>query len=157
MDRGIGDTQSSLSNHSGLLGVDYGTFEVAMVVKTAERTHDVGSLSFLDLSHQSPDIIRNREHSQSVQTSFEHVGLNSNLVERSGPLADSLVRILSEKEINLLKGSTVCFNTVKASHFDDNWCNLLKHSYFRHILAGRLPHVPVKKGEFYFSCHIVFK
>ena len=135
MDRGVGDTKSCLCNHSGFLGMDYGTLEVAVVVQSAEGTHNVGSLSLLDLCHQCSHVIWHREHSQCVQTSFKHVGLDTGLVERSGPFPDSLVRILSEKEVHLLEGTTVGFNSVEASHVDDNRCNLLKHSYFRHIFA----------------------
>ena len=157
VDRRVGDTECSLSNHTCLFSVNDRTFEVAVVIQSAERTHNVGSLSLLNLCHKSTYVIRYREHSQCVKTSLKHVSLNSHLVERSRPLSYCLVRILSKQKVNLLKSTTVTFNAVKATHINNYRSNLLKHRDFWNVLSGRLPHIPVKKGEFYFSCHIILK
>ena len=82
--------------------------------------------------------------------------LNAGLMEWCGPLTHSLVRILSEKEIHLFECTAVCLYTVKASHIDDCRSYLLELVDSRNIFSRRLPHVPVNKGEFYFTSHIGF-
>ena len=106
-----------------------------MVVQAAERTRYVGSLCLLDLVHKFAHIGWNRIHTESVESSFQHMGLDSGLLEWSCPLAYGLVRIFSEKQIYLLEGTSVSLDTVKTSHIDNGRSNLLELVDSRHIFA----------------------
>ena len=90
-----------------------------MVVQAAERARNVRALGFLDLEHQFADICRNRVHTESVQASLEHMGLDAYLVERRSPLADRNVGILSIEEVHLLESAAVCLDAVEATHIND--------------------------------------
>ena len=72
------------------------------------------------------------------------------------PFADGHIRILSEKEVNLLEGSSVGLDTVKATHVNDRGGYFAKLVHSRDVFSITLPHVPVHQGELYFSCHICF-
>ena len=106
-----------------------------MVVQAAERTRYVGSLCLLDLVHKFAHICRNRIHTKSVESSFQHMGLDSSLLEWCSPFTYGFVRIFSEKQIYLLKSTSVSLDTVKASHVDNCWSDLLELVDSRHIFA----------------------
>ena len=150
------DTQSTLRNHSCLLGVLYRQLEVTCVVQTTERTYYINSLCLLNLVHQLTNICRNRVHTQTVQCTFEHHCLDSCLVERLCPLADCLVRIFTIKQVNLFECTSIGFNTRKASHL--NYCrsNFLQLVNTRNIFTSRLPHIPVNQTKFYLPSHYNF-
>ena len=124
-----------------------------MVVQSAERTGDVGALLFLDLEHQVADVPRYRVHPEGIEASFQHMGLDARLMERSRPLADRDVRILTEKEIHLFESASIGFYAVEAAHVDDCGTYLAKLVDPGNIFARTLPHIPVNQGELYFSCH----
>ena len=155
MDRGVGDRKSHLGNHTALLRALNRAAEVTVVIKTAERTGDVGALLFLDLEHQIPDISRDRIHPKGVQSPLKHVGLDPGFMERRRPLTDSHIGILSEKEIDLLKSASVGLNPVEATHIHDSRGYLTKLVDPGDVLARALPHVPVHQGELDFSCHML--
>ena len=97
VDRGVGDGEGNLRDHSAFLGELDGAAQVSVVVQAAEGAGDVGALLFLDLEHQFPDIRRYRVHSESVEASFKHMRLDAGLVERGCPAADGHVGVLAEK------------------------------------------------------------
>src|SRR5574344_100030 len=115
-----------------------------MVIKSAERSRYVCTLFSFDFKHKFSNVIWNRIHPQCVKTSFQHVSLDSNFIEWSCPLSYCLVWVLSKKKIYLFKCSSIGFNTVEASHINNNRGNLFKLVYARDIFAGRLPHIPIQ-------------
>ena len=153
MDRGIGDGEGHLGDHAALLCILHRKTEVPVVVESAERPRYICPLFAFHFIHQLSDISRDRIHPQRIETSFQHMCLDSGLVERGCPFADGLVRVLTEKEIHLLESTAVCLHPVETSHVDDRRSDFLKLAHCRHIFARRLPHIPVYQGEFYFSCH----
>ena len=157
VDGGVGDGERRLRNHSRLLGVFYREFEVAVVVEAAERPCYVGTLGFLHLEHEFAHVGRNRIHAQGVESSFEHVGLDADLVEGGGPLAHGDVGVLSVEEVHLFERSAIGLDAVKTAHVDDGGCDSDELVNPRLIFARGLPHVPVDKGEFYFFCHSQLK
>ena len=126
-----------------------------MVVEAAERAGDIGALFCLYLIHEAPDIPRNGIHTEGVETSFEHVCLYADFVERCGPGSYGLVGVLSEEEVHLLERSSVGLDPVETAHVDDDGSDLNKLVNPRDVFARRLPHIPVNKGEFDFTCHTV--
>ena len=153
VDRRISDGEGRLGDHSSLLGVLDGEFEVAVVVEAAEGTGDVGALGLLHLEHQFAHIRRHGVHAEGVETALEHVGLDSRLVEGGRPLAHGDVGILAVKKIYLFECAAVGFNAVEASHIYDcgGYPDELVDSGL--VFARRLPHIPVDQGELDFFCH----
>ena len=148
------DRKSGLRDHARLPGVLYGELEVAGIVESAERTGDIGSLSLLDLEHQLAHIGRNRIHPERVQSPFEHMGLDSRLMERSRPLAHGDIGVLSIEEVHLFERAAVGLHTVEAAHVYNGRRNPYELVDSRLVLAGRLPHISVNEREFNFFCHI---
>ena len=156
MDGGIGNGERRLGDHPCLLGIFDAELEVAMVVESAERAGDVGALGLLDLEHQFTHVGWYRVHTQGVQSAFQHVCLDSCLVEGGRPFANRDVRVLSVEEVDLLEGSTVGFHTVEASHIYNGRGHSHELVDSGLILARRLPHIPVNQGKLYFFCHSSF-
>ena len=125
-----------------------------MIIKSAERSGDICALRFLHLVHKFTNIRRHRVHSQRIKTTLQHMGLDSHLMKRCCPTSYGYIRILTEKEVNLLESTSISLDPVETSHVNDGRCNFFKLVYSRHIFAGRLPHIPVNQRELYFSCHI---
>ena len=73
----------------------------------------------LYLVHQGTYIIGHRIHTQCVQTTIEHVGLDAHLVKRFTECAHGIVRILTGHQVHLLEGTTVSLNATKAAHIND--------------------------------------
>ena len=111
----------------------------------------------LDLVHEFTDVHRARVHAEGVETTVEHVGLDTGLVERFREGADGLVRVLPVQELDLLEGAAVGFHTVEAPHVDDYRSYLLQLVDAGGVLARRLPHVSINEGEFDFTSHIEAK
>ena len=141
VDRGVGDAERSLSNHASLLGILNRRYHVAWVVQTAENTSDVCALCLLHLVEEFAHILGHWAHTQTVQRTVEHVGLDASLMERLCPSADRLVGVFSVEEVHLLKTTTVCFNAVETSHLDDSRSHFNELIYTRLILTSTLPHV----------------
>ena len=130
---------------------DDGSFEVAVVVQAAERSGDVGALCLLDLEHQFADVEGNRVHPEGVQAALQHMGLDTGLMEGSGPGADGFVRVLAEEKVHLFEGSAVRLDPVEAAHVDDRRGDFDELVHPRDILSRALPHIPVHEGKLYFT------
>ncbi len=118
MNFGMGNTQGCLRNHPGFFGVFDGEFEVTVVVEAAERSGNVNPLSLLHLIHQATHIGRNGKHTDTVQGTLEHVGLNAGIVKGFGPLTYGGVGVFSIEEVHLFEGTSVGLDTGKTSHID---------------------------------------
>ena len=153
VDGRVGDAQGSLADHAGLLGGRNAQLEVARVVQSAERAHDVHTLRLLHPGHQATHVGRHAVHTQAVQRALQHVGLDASLVERLGPGTDGFVGILAVHEVHLLEGAAVGLDAVEAAHRDNHGCNLLQLVHTRLVFTAALPHVAVHQTEFYFFCH----
>ena len=151
--RRVGDAQGGLAYHAGLLGVLHTELEVARVVQAAERAHDVNTLGFLHLGHQTAHVGRHTIHAQTVQRTLQHVGLYAGLVESFGPCTHGLVGVLTVHQVHLLKGTAVGLYAVKTPHVDNNRGNTLKLVYTRLVFSAALPHITVHQTEFYLFCH----
>ena len=150
----VGDAQRGLRRHAGLKCIVDRRNDVAHIVQTTEYAGDVHTLSVLHLVHQLAHISRHGEHTQSVQTTVEHVGLDAHLIKRFGKGAYRLVRVLAIKQVNLFKGTTVGFNTGEATHLYDNRCYAFKLVLARLKLAAALEHVAIDKTELNLTlCH----
>ena len=113
-----GDTQCSLCSHACFLGPLDRRLDITNVIQTVKDTCDVGALCMFYLVHQGADIVRNGVHAEGIQATIQHVSLDTGLMKRLAESANGLVRVLTGKEINLLKGTTIGFNTGKTSHFN---------------------------------------
>ena len=153
MDRRVCYGKGNLRDHSRLLCVLDAETEVAVIVKAAERTGNVDTLSLLDLIHKFTDVRRNRIHSQCVKAALKHMRPDTGLLERGGPLTDSLVRILSEEEVHLLESTSVGLDTVKTAHPDDRRSHFFELCDSRDVFSRRLPHIPIYEGELYLFLH----
>ena len=149
----ICDTERDLGYHAAFLGQYYRVFQVAVVIEAAERAGDIGALLGLHPIHKGPDIPGYRIHAESVEASLKHVCLDADLVEWCGPGSYGLVGVLSEEEVHLLECSSVGLHSVEASHLYYHRRNLHQLVYPGDVFARGLPHIPVYKGEFYFTCH----
>ena len=89
----------------------------------------------LNLIHELTYIGRNGVHAQCVQTTVKHVGLDSYFIKRLCECADGLVGVLTVQKIDLLHGTAVSLNAVKAAHIDDYRSNLGQLVLAGHILA----------------------
>ena len=149
----IGDTHSSLCGHTCLLRPFDGWDDIARVVQAAEDTRDVHTLRVLHLIHELAHIRRHGVHTQCVETTIEHVGFDTCLVEGLGKSAYCYIWILAIEKIDLFAGTAIGFYTVKTAHVDNHGSNLCQLIFAWHILATTLPHVAIDKGElnFFFS------
>ena len=157
MDRRVGDAEGSLRDHAAFDRVFDRGDDVVGIVEAVEDTGDVDALGVLDLVHEFTDVHRARVHAEGVETTVEHVGLDTGLVERFREGADGLVRVLPVQELDLLEGAAVGFHTVEAPHVDDYRSYLLQLVNAGGVLARRLPHVSINEGEFDFTSHIEAK
>ena len=155
MHLGIGDTHRGLGSHTCLFRPTYGRNDIAGVVETAENTGDVHALCVLHFVHQLAHVGRHWVHTEGVQTAVEHVGLDTDLVERLGEGANRLIGVLAIEEVHLLTGTTVGLHTVETAHIDDNGCNLCQLVFAWNVLAAGLPHIAVNQRELNFFLHIV--
>src|SRR5574344_1856404 len=153
MNRRISNTQCHLRNHSTLFGQYHRTFKITMIIKSAERTGNIRSLLSLHFIHQLSNILRYSIHPQGIKSSLQQMSLNTDLVKRGSPFTDSLVRILSKEQVNLLKSSSIGLNSIETAHIYNNRCDLLKLVNLGNILSRRLPHIPVNKGKFNLFFH----
>ena len=73
----------------------------------------------LHLIHQRAHVIGHRIHTKGIQTTIEHVGLDTYLIERLTEGTYCQVGVLTCHQVHLLEGSTVCLHTGKTSHIDN--------------------------------------
>ena len=158
MDRGVSDAEGGLGDHVSLLGIRDREFEIAGVVEAAERAHDVDALSLFNESHKTPNIARDAEHTEAVESTFEHVGLDASLIKRGSPGADGDIRVFAIHEVDLFKSAAISLDAVEAAHIDNSRGHLNELVDAGLILAGRLPHIAVDQTKFYFlRLHIIEK
>ena len=62
-------------------------------------------------------------------------------MERLCPLADTPVWVLTIEQVDLLKSTTICLDTIPTAHTDNGWSNLNQLVYAWLILTSTLPHV----------------
>ena len=106
--------------------------------------------------HHRTHVVRNRVHTQCIQTAVEHVGLDAGLMQDSGVGTDRLVRVLTGEEVHLFEGTAVCFYTCETAHLDENRRNTYQLILAWLELARALPHVSVNETELNFLSHICF-
>ena len=126
MHRRGGDTECSLGRHTTLLGPLDRRNDITCIVQSAEDTGDIHTLGVLHLIHQRTHIIGHRIHSQSVQTTVEHVGLDTYLIEGLTEGSYGQVGVLACHQVHLLKGTTIGFHAAEAAHIDDCGRNALQ-------------------------------
>ena len=114
----VGDTHSGLRGHTGFFRPFDRGDDVTRVVQTAEDAGDVRSLCVLDLVHQPAHVCRDGVHTEGVQATIEHVGLDTSLVERLGTGANRQIGILAIEEIDLFGCSAIGFYSVETAHID---------------------------------------
>ena len=149
----MSDTQRTLRNHACFVSIFDRRGYVANVIQTAKSTGNVRSLRFLYLIKQLSHISRNWAHTQTVQRTVQHMGLNTCFMKRLCPGTYGLIGVFAKQQIYLFEAATVGFNTGKTSHFDDSGSYFHQLVYTWHILTGTLPHVPEYQAELYFFLH----
>jgi len=97
VNRRISNTQGSLRNHSGFLGIFYRRNNIAHFIQTAKNTSDINSLCMFHLIHQPSHISGNGIHSQCIQTTIEHMSLNTCFMQWFGKRTDCFIRVLPIK------------------------------------------------------------
>ena len=147
----VGDAKSCLRGHAALNGIFDGGNDVAHVVQAAEDAGDVHTLGVLYLIHQTAHVGGHREHTQGVETTVEHMRLNTNLIERFGKGAHGFVGVFAVKQIDLLKRAAVGLHAGEATHLYNNRGNALQLVFARLELARRLKHVAINKAKLDFS------
>ena len=147
----MGNTECCLWDHTRLLSVLDGGDDVTWVVEPVEDTGDVYALSLLDLVHQATYVGRHGEHTQTVESTVEHVGLDTRFVQGLGEGTYSLVGVLPIEEVHLLEGTAIGLHTSEAAHLDEYGSDTLELIPTGLILTRGLPHVAVDEAEFDFS------
>ena len=146
----IGDTHGRLCGHACLLCPLDGWDNVARIVQSAEDTGDVHALCMLHLIHEFAHIRRHRVHTQRIETTVKHMGLDACLVERLGESANCYIGVLAIEQVDLFTGTTIGFHAVKATHINNDGSDFCQLIFAWHILATTLPHVAIDKGELNF-------
>ena len=157
MNRRISDTERCLRGHTCLKSPFDTRDDIANIVQAAEYACNVNTLCVLHLVLQLTEIVRTREHTESVETAVEHVRFNTHFVERLCKRAYCIVGILAVEKIHLLKSTTIGFYTSKTPHLDDDRCNAFQLVLARLKFTVGLEHVTIDKAElnFTFCCHIL--
>ena len=123
MDGRGGDTQSSLWRHARFFCPLDAWNDVANIVQTIENARDIHALGMFHLVHQGANVIGYGIHAQCIQSTIEHVCLDTHLVKGCAEGADSIVRVLACQQIYLFKSASVGFYTSKTAHFYNDWSN----------------------------------
>ena len=153
MYRRMRDTQRSLRYHTCFQCIFYRWNDIARFIQSTENTSDIHSLCMLHMIHQTTNIGRYRIHTQSIQTTIQHMCLYTCFIERFSKSTYGLVGVFAIQQIHLLKSPSVSFHTGKTPHFDNQGGDTYQLVYTRLIFTGRLPHVTVNKTEFNFFFH----
>ena len=120
-----GNAERGLGRHATFLSPFDAWDDVTCIVQTAEDTRNIHSLRVLHLIHQGAHIVRHGIHTQGIQATIEHVGLNTCLVEWFAECPYSSIGVLTRHEVHLLKGTAIGLHTTEAAHVDDDWRNAL--------------------------------
>ncbi len=113
-----------------------GILKIAHVVEAVEGACNVRSLLFFDGKHQLANISWNRAHPNAIQSTLQHLGLNSSTVEWGTPLANSGVRIFTEKQLDLFESPAIGLYARKTAHRNDRICYFQQLVHAWHILSG---------------------
>ena len=97
----------ALWSHAALLSPLDRRNDVTNIVQTIKDTGDVGTLLSLHLVHKGTYIVWHRIHTKSVQSTVEHVGLDTHLIERLAECTNCIIRILTSEEVYLLETATI--------------------------------------------------
>ena len=89
---------------------------VAYFVQPTKNPCNVHTLGMLYFIHQPTYIRRYGIHTQPIQATIEHMGLDAGLIKRFGKCTHRLIRIFSIQKIHLLKSSSIGFDTGKTTH-----------------------------------------
>ena len=149
-----GNAERSLRSHASFLGPFDGRSNVADVVQAIEDTGNIRSLSVLHLVHHPANIVWHGIHTQCIQATIEHVGLDTHLVEGLAERPYGLVWILSSQQVHLLEGSSIGLHASKAAHFNDDRSDPRQLIFAWLELTGALPHVSIDETELNFLFHI---
>ncbi len=120
VDRGGSDAERALRGHARLLGPSDGRGYVADVVQTVEDAGNVHSLCVLYAVHHCANVIGHGVHTQRVEAAVEHMRFDSHLIEGLAEGTDSLVRVLTGQQADLLECAAIGLHTGEATHVDDN-------------------------------------
>ena len=131
MDRRGRDTQRCLWNHTCLLRPLNTGNDITGVIQSTEDTGDIHALCLLDLIHQLTDIVRNGIHTDGIETTVEHVCLDTHLIEGFTKSTDSRVGILTGKQVHLLKSTSIGFHTGKTPHINNHRGNAFQLIFTR--------------------------
>ena len=153
MARRESDTKSSLRNHATFLGILNGRNDISYIVQTTENTGNINSLLIFHFIHQLTHIGRNRIHTQPVQATVKHVGLDTRFMQRLSESTDCLVRIFAIQQIDLFESTPIRFHSGKTTHFNDYWSNASQLVCTWLIFTRGLPHIAVDQTEFDFFLH----
>ena len=126
MDRRSGDTQCSLWCHTCFLGPFDRRRNVADVIQAIEDTGNVHTLSMLDTVHHCTHVVRHRIHTQRIQATVEHVGLDACFIERLAEGTHCIVWILTGQKLHLLKSTAIGLHTGETSHVNDDRSDTLQ-------------------------------
>ena len=117
---------------------------IAMGIYNIEATH---------ANRRKMYIVWHRIHTKSVQSTVEHVGLDTHLIERLAECTNCIIRILTSEEVYLLESTAIGLYTAKASHLDDYWGYLSQLILAWLELTRTLPHVSIYETELNFLLH----
>ena len=126
MHRRSGDTECSLRCHSCLKRPLDTRDNVAHIVESAEDTGDIHALCVLHLVLQLAHIIGHWIHTQRIQTSVEHVGLDAHLIEGLAERPHCIVGVFACQQVNLFECAAIGFHTRETTHVDDGRSNTLQ-------------------------------
>ena len=148
-----GDTQRGLRGHAGLKRPFDAGDDIAGVVKTTENTWNVHTLSVLHMILQLAHVIGHRIHTQGIQTTVQHVGLDAYFVEGLAECTYSGIGVLTGQQIDLLESTTVGLYACETAHVDNRRGYALQLVFTGLKLTRGLPHVSINKTELNFLFH----
>ena len=121
------------------------------MLRTSFRPQKIRVMSVPFFVHQAAHIGGHGEHTQGVETTVEHVGLDTCLVEGLGKGAHGLVGVLAIEQIDLLEGTTIGFYSAEAAHFDNHGRDTFELVFAGLEFARTLEHVAIDKAKLYFT------
>ena len=151
-----GDAERALGGHAGLGCPLDARYDVAHIVETAEYSGYVDTLGMLHPVHQTAHVVGHRIHSQGIEAAVKHVGLDADFIEWLAKCSHGCIRVLTGKQVDLLKCTAVGLHTGKAAHVNYDWSDALQLVLAWLELSGRLPHVAVNETELDSFLHNLF-
>jgi len=112
----VGDAHGTLGDHAAFFGVLERERQISRIIQSIEGSGDICSLDFFELEHQLTQIFGTRAHPDAIETSFQHVGFDTGLIEWGGPFSDTVVGVFTSEEIDLFESSSIGLYSVKAAY-----------------------------------------